>query len=102
MSDDENDDEESSSNYYTVISDHICIVISELLNERWKHISILYAVNGCMSCVVPHIIEDVFNISNGKHHIQVNDGIKSFYYGSSEKELYETLDTFWSEYKNQS
>ena len=35
---------------------------------------------------------------NGNNITQVNNVIKNFYAGSSEKELDETLDTFWSEY----
>ena len=34
------------------------------------------------------------------YHIQVNTVIKSLFYGSTEKKLHETLDTFWSEYTN--
>ena len=50
-------------------------------------------------CVIPHIREDVFKNSNRKHHIQVNNFIKTLFYGSSEKDLHGNLDTFWSEYK---
>ena len=72
MSDDESDEEESSSNNYIVISDNICLVISKLWNEREKHINTDYHVTSCMLCVIPHIRENVFKISNRKHHIQVN------------------------------
>ena len=33
-----------------------------------------------------------------KHHIQVNTVINILFAGSTEKELHETFDTFWSEY----
>ena len=52
-----------------------------------------------MLCVITHIIEDVLKYSNRKHHIQVNTVINNLFAGLSEKELYELLDTFWSEYK---
>ena len=42
----------------------------------------------------------VFKNAQNNHHIQVNSVIKSLFAGSTEKQLYETLDTFWSEYKN--
>ena len=51
-----------------------------------------------MLCVIPDIIEDVFKNSNGKHHFQVNNVIKTLYAGLTEKELNKTLDKFWSEY----
>ena len=38
--------------------------------------------------------------AQNKHHIQVNTVIKSFFAESTEKELHETIDTFWSRYKN--
>ena len=34
------------------------------------------------------------------HHIQVNTFIKSFFSGSTEKELHRTLDMFWIKYSN--
>ena len=52
-----------------------------------------------MLCVVPHIREDLFKTLNVKHHIQVNNVINILYDGLSEKNLYVTIDTFWSEYK---
>ena len=42
----------------------------------------------------------VFKNAQNKHHIQVNNIIKSLFSGSTEKDLHGTLDTFWSEYKN--
>ena len=99
MSDDESDEEESMSKYCTLYSENICFVISSLWNEREKHINTDYAVNGWILCVIPHIREDVFKNAQNKHHIQVNNVIKSFFSGSTEKELHESLDTFWSKYK---
>ena len=69
-------------------------------NEKEKHINTDYAVTDCMLCVIPHIREDVFKNAQNKHNIQVNTVIKSLSAGSTEKELHETIDTFWSEYKN--
>ena len=51
-----------------------------------------------MICVITHIREDVFKNAQNHHHIQVNTVINSLFAGSTEKELHETLDTFWSKY----
>ena len=56
-------------------------------------------MTGWMLCVITHIREDVFKNAQNKHHIQVNTVVKSLLSGSTEKELHETLNTFWSEYK---
>ena len=55
-------------------------------------------MTGRMLCVIPHIREDVFKNAQNNHHIQVNNVIKSFFFVSTEKDLHEALDTFWSEY----
>ena len=52
-----------------------------------------------MLCLIPNIKEGVFKNPNGKHHIQLNNVIKTLYAVSSEKVLYEIPGTFWSEYK---
>ena len=78
--------------------ENICYVISNLWNKREEHINIDYAVTVWMLCVIPHIREDAFKNAQNKHHIQVNNVIKSLFSGSTEKELHEALDTFWSEY----
>ena len=100
MSDDESDEEESISNYFTLYSKNICSVISSSWNEREKHINTDYAVTGWMLCVIPHIREYVFKNAQNKHHIQLNNVIKTLFAGSTEKELHGNLDTFWSEYTN--
>ena len=51
-----------------------------------------------MLYIISHIREDVLKNSNGKHHIQVNNFIKTLHHGSSEKDINETINTFWSEY----
>ena len=51
-----------------------------------------------MLFVTPHIRGYVFKNSNRKLHIQVNNVINTLFARSSEKDLYEILDTFWSEY----
>ena len=53
-----------------------------------------------MLCGIPHIREDVFKNLQNNHHIQVNTVIKIVFAGSTEKELHETLDKFWSKYTN--
>ena len=55
-------------------------------------------MTGWILCVITHIREDASKNSNGKHHFQINNSIKTLYDGLTEKELNETLDTFWSEY----
>ena len=68
-------------------------------NQGEKNLSTDYAVTGCMLCVIPHIREDVFKNVQNKHHIQVNNVIKSLFAESTEKELHKTIDKFWSKYK---
>ena len=53
-----------------------------------------------MLCVFNHIMEDFFKNAQHNNNIQVNTVIKTSFSGLPEKELYETLDTFWSEYTN--
>ena len=79
-------------------TENICYVIFNLWHKREEHINTGYAVNGWMLCVIPHIREDVFKKAQNIHHIQVNNVIKTFFAGSTEKELHASLDTFWSEY----
>ena len=100
MAGDESDEEESISNYCTLYSDNICFVISILWNGREKHINTDYDVTSWMLCVILHIMEYFFKNAQNNHHIQVNTVIKSLFSGSTEKELHETLDTFWSEHTN--
>ena len=85
ISDDESNEEESISNDCTLYSEHICFVISSLWNEREKHINTNYAVTGWMLCVIPHIREDVVKNAQNKHHIPVNNVIKSLFDGRTEK-----------------
>ena len=85
ISDDESDEEESISNDFTLFSENICFVISNLWNEREKHINNDYDATGWMLCVITHIGEDVFKDAQNHHHIQVNTVIKSLFDGSTEK-----------------
>ena len=98
--DDESDEEKTISNYCTFYSDNICFVISNLWNQWEKYINTDYFVTGWMSYVITHIREYALKNAQNNHHIQVNTVIKSLFSGSTEKELNETLDTFWSKYKN--
>ena len=68
------------------------------MNERKKVINADYSVTGWMLCVIPHIREDIFKNAQYNHHIQVNTVIKNWFAGSTEKELHETLNMFWSKY----
>ena len=96
-SDDKNDEEKSLSNDYTEFSDHIYSIISNVCNQIEKHINTDYAVTGWMLFVFPQISKDVSNAQK-KHNIQVNTVINSLFSVSTEKELHETLDTFWIKY----
>ena len=68
--------------------------------ERAKYINTDYDETGWMLCVINHIREGVFKTSNRNHRNQVNIAINTLFDDSSEKELHETLDAFWSEYTN--
>ena len=57
-------------------------------------------MTGWMLCVIPHIGLYLFKNAQNNYHIQVNNVIKSLFSWSTEKELHETLDTFWSKYTN--
>ena len=57
-----------------------CFVISSLCNESKKHINTDYAVTDWMLCVIPRIREDVFKNAKNKHHIQVNNVIKTLFF----------------------
>ena len=48
-------------------------------NKGEKHINIDCAVTGWVLCVIPNIREDVFKNTQNKHHIQVNNVIKTFF-----------------------
>ena len=98
MYDVESDEEESISNDFTLYSENICFVISKLWNKSEEHINTNYVVTGWMLCVISHIRKDLFKNAQNINRIQVNNFIKTFYAGSTEKELPGTLDTFWSEY----
>ena len=67
-------------------------------NKREEHINTDYDATGWLLCVILHIREDVFKNEKNKHHIQVNNVIKTLFAGSTEKELHGALDKFWSEY----
>ena len=69
-------------------------------NEIEKHVNTDYPGTSWISCVIPHIREDVFNNAQNNHHIHVNTVIKSLFSGSIGKDLHETLDTFWREHTN--
>ena len=71
-----------------------------MCNEREKHINTDYAVTGWMLCIVHQIMEYFFKNAQNNHHIQVDNVIKSLFPVSTENQLHDTLDTFWSEYKN--
>ena len=78
--------------------ENICFVIYNLWNKREEHTNTNYALTGWILCVIPHIREDLFKNAQNKHHIQVNNVIKTLFVGSIETELHGALDTFWSEY----
>ena len=79
---------------HRLYSETICFVVSNLWNKREEQISNKYAVTGCMLCVIPHIRENIFKNAENKHHIQVNNVIKTLFAGSNEKDSQGELDTF--------
>ena len=78
--------------------ENICFVISSLWNKREYHINTDYDVTGRILCIISHFREDIFKNAQNKHHIQVNNVIKTLFAGSTEKELHGNLDNFWSKY----
>ena len=57
-------------------------------------------MTGWMLYVITQIRGGVFNNTQNHQHVNVNNIIKILFTGSTEKELHETLNTFWSKYKN--
>ena len=51
-----------------------------------------------MLCVITHICNDAKDNSDRNHRKQVNNVIKTLFYGSSEEDMNVTLDVFWTEY----
>ena len=51
-------------------------------------------------CVIPQILYYVFNNSNGAYRQQVDTVIKILFMYLYSDGLYDTIDTFWSEYNN--
>ena len=51
-----------------------------------------------MLCVITHIRKDIFKNAQNNHHIQVNTVINILFVRSTEKQLHETLNRFWSDY----
>ena len=84
MSDDKSDKKELTSKDSILYSGNICFVISRLWNKREEHINTDYSATGWMLFVIPHIREDVFKNATNKHHIQVNNVIKTLFAGSTE------------------
>ena len=51
-----------------------------------------------MICVIPHICKDAKYNSDSDHSKQVNNIIKTLFFGSSEEEMAVTQDISWTEY----
>ena len=95
-SDDGSDEEVPTLKHSILYYESICFVISNLWNKREEHVNTNYAVTGWIICVIPHIREDVFKNAQNKHHIHVDNVIKTLFSGSTYKELHGALDKFWS------
>ena len=55
--------------------------VPELWNEREEYINNDYTVTAWILCIIPFIREYIFKNPDGKHHIQVNNAIKTLYSG---------------------
>ena len=85
MSHDKSDEEDSILKNLTLYDENMRFFISNLWNKREEHTNNDYAVNSCMLGVIPHIREDVLKNAQNKHHIQLNNVIKTLFAGSTEK-----------------
>ena len=79
------DEEESSNieNHWYIQTDYseiLSSLISKLWGERDIHTNTDYSVTGWMVCVITHIYEDVFYISNGNNSNQVKNVTKTPFY----------------------
>ena len=68
------------------------------MGEIQLHINTDFSVTGCMIFVIPHIHNDVKYHSNSDHRKQVNNVIKSLFFGQSDDEIDISQDNFWTEY----
>ena len=50
-----------------------------------------------MICVIPHICKDAKYNSDSDHSKQVNNIIKTLFFGASEDKISVTQDIFWTE-----
>ena len=70
--------------------------------KLWKniqlHINTDFSVTGWMICVITHIHKYSKYHSDSDHRKQVNNVIKTLFYGASEEEMSVTQDIFWTEY----
>ena len=48
--------------------------------------------------VIPHILKDAKDHSDSDHKKQVNNVIKTLFYGAYEEEIAVTIYLFWTEY----
>ena len=77
-----------------ILSSSVC----KLWQKRQLHINTDFAVTGWMICVIPHILKDAKDHSDMNHREQVNNVIKTLFFGSSEEDMNVTFDVFWTEY----
>ena len=89
---DTNDPDTSDSDMLKNLSSTVC----NLWQKRQLHINTDFAVTGWMLCVIPHIRKDAKDHSDRNHRKQVNNVIKTLFYGSSEEEINVNLDIFWT------
>ena len=69
----------------------------ELTGEKFNN---CYDITGWILCVTPHIEENFFKNAHNKHHIQVNNVIKSLFSGSTENSYMKLLIRFGVNIKN--
>ena len=78
------------------------VSLSSSVSKLWRkikiHINNDFTVTGWMLYVIPHILKDSKYHSDSDHRKQVNNVIKTLFYGASEEEMAVTLDIFCTEY----
>ena len=72
--------------------------VCKLWHKRQLHRNTDFAVTGWMLCFIPHIHKYTKDNSHSYHRKQVNNVIKTLFYGASEEEMSVTQDIFWTEY----
>ena len=71
--------------------------VCKLWQKSQLHINTDFAVTRWMLCIILHISKDEKDHSDIDNRKQVNNFIKTLFYGASEEGMDVTLDLFWTE-----